>query len=148
MTAVLALALAGQIVATLPQSARTSVPPTGFACHFTTADGTAIDLAGVTPLFAAGRDPNARQTMALAVTGLPLLAGNGGVNVLDASELFRDFQIFLVRGEASFVANLKFRAGSGGIGWITRYAPTTPPEPFRYFAAGHCRSDFEGKPVA
>lgn len=148
MTALLALALAGQIVATLPQSARNTVPATAFACHFTTADGAAIDISGITPLFVPGRDPNARQAMVLAATGLPLLAGNGGVNVLDASDMFRDFQIFIARGEASFVANLKFRAGSGGIGWMTRYAPTTPPEPFRYFAAGHCRSDFEGKPVS
>ncbi|MBU6166285.1 MAG: hypothetical protein KGQ52_09130 [Alphaproteobacteria bacterium] len=144
----LLIALAAQMMATTPPPARNRVAATGFACDFTLPGGAGFTVAGVVPAFLPGRDPNAQQGMALAVAGMAELAGRGSASVAsDSGGEFRDYQISLSRGEAMYVANLKLRAGSGGIAWMTRYAPTTPPEAYRYFAAGHCRSDFEGKPV-
>ncbi len=145
----LLIALAGQMIQTAPPPARSRVPATGFACAFTQADGSAFTVAGVMPAFLPGRDPNATQGMALTVAGLPVLEGRGSANTSsDSGGDFRDFQIVMLRGEATYIANLKLRRGGGGIGWMTRYAPATPPESYRYFAAGHCRSDFEGKPLS
>jgi hypothetical protein len=145
----LLIALAGQMMATLPQPARDTVPATGFACRFTTADGKAFGVAGVTPPFKPGRDPNADQPITISADGMAELAGRGGVHpITDASAMFRDFQLALLRGEATYIATIKVRASGDGIAWMTRYAPSTPPEPYRYFAVGHCRSDFEGKPVS
>lgn len=145
----LLIALAGQMMQTAPPPARNGLPATSFACAFTQADGAAFTVAGVTPAFRPGRDLNATQGLALAVSGLPVLEGRGSANTSsDPAGDFRDFQIIMPRGEATYIANLKLRRGGGGIGWVTRYAPTTPPEPYRYFAAGHCRSDFEGKPLS
>ncbi|MEY2884258.1 MAG: hypothetical protein RL490_1982 [Pseudomonadota bacterium] len=146
---ILFFALAAQTMVTLAPAAHNAVPATSFVCELTLADGKAFKLSGVTPAFRPGRDPNAEQIMAITVDGMAELAGRGFANVeSNSGNEFRDYQIKMPRGEAMFIANVKLRAGSGGVVWMTRYAPTTPPEAYRYFAAGHCRSGFDGKSVS
>ncbi|MEI6419524.1 MAG: hypothetical protein WCO82_10675, partial [Sphingomonadales bacterium] len=109
----------------------------------------AFNVAGVTPPFKPGWGRNTDQPITVSADGMTELAGRGGVHpIADASAMFRDFQLMLLRGEATYIATIKLRARGDGIAWMTRYAPSTPPEPYRYFAVGHCRSDFEGKPVS
>lgn len=146
---ILALAFAAQMMATLPPAARNTVSATAFACTFTQPDGVQFKISGILPAFLPGRDPNASQGVPLTVDAMPVLAGRGSATVSsDSGAMFRDFQISMRRGEASYVANLKLRSGSDGIGWMTVYTPSTPPQPYRYFAAGHCQSDFQGKPLS
>ncbi|MEI6486370.1 MAG: hypothetical protein WCO11_08890 [Sphingomonadales bacterium] len=143
------LAFAVQSMVTLAPPARNDVPATAFVCELTLADGAAFKLSGIAPAFRPGRDPNAEQVMTLTVENMAELVGRGFAKVeSNSGSEFRDYQIVMPRGEAMYIANLKLRAASGGVVWVTRYAPTKPPEAYRYFAVGHCRSDFEGKPVS
>ena len=144
----LLIALAGQMMQTAPPPARDTVPVTQFACSMQSTDSKAFRLAGITPLFKPGRDVNRPETMAMNADGFDALKGLVGANVLYASDDFRDFQISTARGDERFVLTVKLRRGSGGVAWLTRYAPATPPEPYRYTAVGLCTAEFDAKAAA
>ncbi len=141
----LALALAAQMLDTAPPPARDTVPVTQFACSLRTVDGKPFRIAGITPLFKPGRDVNRAEPMAMNAEEFDALKGMMGANVLYASAEFRDFQITTARGDERFTLTVKLRRGSQGVAWLTRYAPATPPEPYRYVAVGLCASDFDWK---
>jgi hypothetical protein len=142
------LALAAQMMDVAPPPARDTVPVTQFGCSMQTTDGKAFRIAGITPLFKPGRDVNRQETMAMNADAFDALKGMVGANVLHASEQFRDFQISTARGNESYTLTVKLRRGSQGVAWLTRYAPATPPEPYRYVAVGLCTADFDAKAAA
>ena len=144
----LLIALAAQMMDVAPPPAKDTVPATQFGCSMQTADGKAFRIAGITPLFKPGRDVNRAETMAMNADSFDALKSMVGANVLYASADFRDFQIGASRGDERFTLTVKLRRGSQGVAWLTRYAPVTPPEPYRYVAVGLCVSDFDWKAAA
>ena len=136
------VALMAQVLVAPASGLPQRVPPTSFTCELMSADGSKVSLAGVTPDFPRGTDPNAQVPMTLAGTGPAGLAGPAMASPGDASDWFREFQVSAL-GDAgeTYRLNLMLRRAGTSIAYTTRFV-SGRTEPYDYHAAGTCRADF------
>ena len=140
MIALLALA---QMVEVPAGGIARAVPPTGWTCGFQAADGTKFTVAGTTPLFPAGSDPNAMKFVAVQSTHPEAFTKKVGIDPGDAGEWFRDFQVASgYPGVAQYTMQLKLRKEGASIAYVTRYLSTGKQVPFEYYAVGLCTANF------
>jgi len=151
------LLIAQAMVETLDTRPQPEIPATAFACSLArvNGDGSAadsFDLRGRIPVAPKGHLPNASFMMALeSATGSPL-AGRASMTPSDASDWFRDYQIFRRVGSALYIINLKLRREGTSVAHVTVYDDSWNTgrdgqsfEPYRYDAAGLCKADFSPK---
>jgi hypothetical protein len=120
-----------------------AVPPTSWNCGFQAADGTKFTVAGATPLFPAGSDPNAMKFVAVQSTHPEAFRKPVGIDPGEAGEWFRDFQVSSgYPGVAQYTMQLKLRKEGASIAYVTRYLSTGKQVPYEYYAVGLCNADF------
>ena len=140
MSAFLILAQTMQTLAVgIPQA----VPATRFSCDLTAADGSRFTVAGTTPRFPKGWDPNRAEFVELESSHGEAFRRKAGVDPGDASDWFRDFQVSSgYSGVPQYTLQLKLRKEGASVGYVTRYLSTGKPVPYEYYAAGLCKADF------
>jgi hypothetical protein len=138
------LLLAQVTVQTLAPGIPQAVPPTAWNCSFQAADGSRkFVVAGTTPLFPAGWDPNSAKYVRVISDHPDAFSRPVGIDPGHASEWFREFQVSSSgANEARFVLSLLLRREGHSIGYITRYVSTGRQVPYEYYAVGLCRADF------
>jgi hypothetical protein len=119
-----------------------AVPATGWACSFESADGARFRLSGRLDEVPAGADPNASRPARVEGDGPAALLGDVGMTGDRAGDYFREYQLTALRGRERYNINLRLRRGGAGVADITRYVDNDRQEPYSYFAAGICTSDF------
>ena len=126
-----------------------AVAATAFACTFVRSGEagapTGFEINGVIPAMAGGRDPNASFPMVLGSKDSSPLAGNASANSIEASDWYRDYQVFRSIGDQRFTFNLKLRREGLSVAHLTLYDPAWKGEPYRYDAVGLCVADFSPK---
>ena len=139
----IAFLLLGQAVMQAPaEGLARAVPPTRFACDMAVGDGGRFTIAGVTPEFPKGWDPN-RSKFVEVDSSHEAYAGKVGVDPGDAGEWFRDFQVSSYgKGGVLYTLQLKLRREGTSVAYGTRYESTGKPVPFEYHSAGLCKADF------
>jgi hypothetical protein len=143
VSGLLSLMLVQAQVVTAASPSTAAVPPTDWSCAFESAEGSRFRLSGRIGDVPAGWDPNSSRPTDVAGEGNDRLAGKASVTVGDAGEQFRDYQVGIVRGDETYHVNLKLRRGGPGIAYVTRYVYSErDPQPYSYFAAGLCTSEF------
>ena len=139
----LIIAALGQLITGAPPLAQ-AVPATDWSCAFEAADGARLKLTGRIAEIPAGTDPNSSLPTEAQAEGLDTLAGKYGVTSQHASDWFREYQLSAFRkGGERYNVNLKLRRGGAGVADITRYVENSNREPYSYFAAGLCTSQFD-----
>ena len=125
-----------------------AVPATKFTCELTASDGTRFTVAGTTPLFAAGSDPNKSEFVPVESSHPEAFRGRVvAVRPGDSSQWFREFEINgSAPNDVSYALNLMLRRDGTSVAYTTRYQSTGKPIPYDYHAAGLCRADF-GQPI-
>ena len=137
------LLVLAQTVQTLAGGIPQAVPPTSFSCDMQSSDGARFKLAGTTPAFRKGADPNGYLPMTLTGDGPELLVGKVSVNPGDASDWFREFQVESRRkGDEVYYLQLNLRREGTSIAHTTHYVSTGRPVPYDYHAVGLCKADF------
>ena len=151
------LLMAQAMVETLDTRPQPEIPATQFACSLVraTADGMAtesFDLRGLIPVAPKGHLPNASFNMTLESATASPLAGRASVSPNEASDWFREYQIFRRVGSALYIVNLKLRREGQSVAHLTVYDDSwnagrddESSEPYRYDAAGLCKADFSPK---
>ena len=128
---------------TLAPGVPDAVPPTGFSCEFTAADGSRFAVAGTTPLFPKGWDPNREKLVQLQSSHAEAFQRKVGIDPGEAGEWFRDFQVSSgYPGVPQYTLQLKLRKEGASVGYVTRYVSTGKQIPYEYYAAGLCKADF------
>ena len=139
----LLLLLQAQMVAAPAAGIAQAVPPTRFSCTLMAGDGSHFTVAGTTPEFPAGSDPNASKFVAIESSHYEAFRGKVGVTPGDAGDWFREFQISSgYPGVPQYNLNLRLRREGTSVAYTTRYQSTGKPIPFDYHAAGPCKADF------
>jgi hypothetical protein len=147
MSVLAALALApAQLIAAAPGHA-IPVPATGWSCTFETPDGARFRLAGRMDEIPVGWDPNRSRPVRVEGDGPSALTGELGMTGETAGEFFREYQLTSISGRERYNVNLRLRRGGAGVADITLYVENDRREPYSYYAAGLCRSDFGGGSV-
>ena len=137
------LALAQATMQTLAPGIPQSVPPTGWNCNFQAADGSKFMVAGTTPAFPAGWDPNSAKYIEVQSSHAEAFRRKVGVDPGEASDWFRDFQVASgYPGVTQYTLQLKLRKAGASIAYVTRYLSTGQQVPYEYFAVGLCSADF------
>ena len=138
------LVFAQIMVETLAPGIAQPVPPTSWNCSFQTADGSRkFMVAGTTPLFPAGWDPNLAKFVQVVSDHPDGFKRPVGIDPGHASDWFREFQVTSTGADnAQFVTTLMLRREGNSIAYMTRYVSTGQQIPFEYYAVGLCRADF------
>ena len=138
------LALLAQVtIQTLAPGIPQAVPPTRFSCDLAAADGSRFTLAGTTPAFPKGWDPNRQETATIESSHAEAFRRKVGIDPGDASEWFREFQVSSgYPGVTQYNLILMLRKEGASVGYVTRYLSTGQRIPYEYYAAGLCRADF------
>jgi hypothetical protein len=142
MIAPLALTLMQAVTTGAPPIAR-AVPATDWACEFHREDGGTFHLSGRIGEIPKGWDPNRSRSADVEGEGMPELIGKGSATNAEAGEQFRDYQIGVMHGAENYYVNLKLRRGGPGVAWVTRFVSSPDHQPYTYFAAGLCTSQFD-----
>ena len=136
------LILAQAVVHSAPPGIPQPVPPTHFSCDLAAADGGRFTVAGTTPEFPKGWDPN-RSKFVTIDSSHEAFQGRVGIDPGEASEWFRDFQLSTSgKGSVLYTLQLKLRRDGTSVAYGTRYQSTGRQIPFDYHAAGLCRAEF------
>jgi hypothetical protein len=131
------------VMQTLAPGIAQAVPPTSFSCEMRSGDGTVFTLAGTTPAFPRGWDPNRTKPIVVESTHSEAFKGQAGADPGDASEWFRDFQVSDVTREGvRYSLQLQLRREGTSIAHMTRYQSTGRPVPYEYHAVGLCTAGF------
>ena len=132
-----------QTMQTLPEGIAQAVPATGFACELTAADGNHFTVAGTTPRFPKGWDPNRAEYVDLESSHVEAFRRKVGIDPGEASDWFRDFQVSSgYPGVTQYTLQLKLRREGASVGYVTRYRSTGEQVPYEYYAAGLCKANF------
>lgn len=143
------LALAQVTMHTLAPGIAQAVPATAFNCALQAADGSKFSVAGVTPLFPAGSDPNSSKFFAVQSTHPEAFLKSVGITPGDAGDWFREFQLSSgYPGVPQYRLNLMLRREGASIAYVTRYVDTGKQTPYEYHAVGLCNADFAPAPPA
>ena len=139
----IALLFAQATMHTLAPGIPQAVPPTRFTCEMTAADGTRFTVAGTTPLFAKGWDPNRAATAELQSSHAEAFRKKVGIDPGEAGEWFREFQVSSgYPGVTQYTLQLMLRKEGASIANMTRYLSTGEQVPYEYYAVGLCKADF------
>jgi len=139
----IAFILAAQVVQTLAPGIPNAVPPTRFACEMTGGDGARFTVAGTTPLFPKGWDPNRSKPVQLESSHADAFKGTVGIDPGDAGEWFREFQISgVTKEDVRHTMRLMLRREGTSVAFTTRYQTSGKQVPFEYYAVGLCKADF------
>jgi len=145
----IALILMAQVVQTLAPGIPQAVPPTRFTCDMTAGDGSRFTVAGTTPAFPKGWDPNRAKFVSIESSHAEAFKGNVGIDPGDAGEWFREFQISGVsKSDVRHTMRLMLRREGTSVAFTTRYQPTGEQIPFDYYAVGLCKADFASPALA
>ncbi len=137
------LLLAAQTMQTLAPGIPQAVPPTAWNCNFQSASGSKFMVAGTTPAFPAGSDPNAMKFFSVKTTHPDAFGKTVGITPREAGQWFREFQISSgIPGEPQYVLNLMLRREGASIAYVTRFVSDGRQVPYEYFAVGLCSADF------
>jgi hypothetical protein len=137
------LLLAQAMIETLAPGIPNAVPATRFTCDLTAADGSRFTVAGTTPFFPKGWDPNRSDYVELQSSHAEAFRRKVGIDPGDAGDWFREFQVSSgYPGVPQYTLQLKLRKEGASVGYVTRYLSTGKPIPFEYYAAGLCKADF------
>ncbi|HVM22231.1 MAG TPA: hypothetical protein VM308_02870 [Sphingomicrobium sp.] len=118
-----------------------AIPVTSWSCEMITPDGGRYTVAGTTPKFPRGADPNGYSPILLTGNGPAALAGNAMVSPGDASEWFREFQVSSRVKDEQFHLQLDLRKEGSSIAHATRYVSGWSV-PYEYHSVGLCRANF------
>ena len=136
-------ALAQITMHTLAPGISQAVPPTRFSCDFSAADGSRFTVAGTTPLFPKGWDPNKQDYVTVQSSHPEAFQRKVGIDPGDAGEWFREFQVSSgYPGVMQYNLILMLRKEGASVGYVTRYLSTGKQIPYEYYAAGLCKADF------
>jgi hypothetical protein len=125
-----------------------AVPPTSWNCSLQAADGTKFAVAGTSPEFPAGSDPNASKFVTVQSTHAEAFRRPVGITPGDAGEWFREFQLASsAPGGAQYMLNLMLRREGASIAYATRYVSDGRQVPYEYYAVGLCNADFAPAPA-
>ena len=139
------LLVAQVMMQTLPPGIPQAVPPTSFSCELTAADGGRFTVAGTTPLFPKGWDPNRQASVTIQSSHAEAFRRKVGIDPGDAGEWFREFQVSSgYPGVTQYNLILMLRREGASVGYVTRYLSTGARVPYEYYAAGLCKADFAG----
>jgi hypothetical protein len=139
----IALFLMAQSVQTLAPGIAQAVPATRFACEMTAGDGSRFTIAGTTPLFPKGWDPNRANYVAIESSHAEAFKGKVGIDPGEAGDWFRDFQVSdVTKAGVSYTLRLMLRREGNSAAIATRYESTGKQIPYEYYAAGLCKADF------
>ena len=144
MSALLAIALgaAEQLIAAAPAHAIT-VPATSWTCTLETPEGARFRVSGRLDEIPAGWDPNRSRDTIVEGEGAPVPVGRYGMTGAPGGEHFRDYRLTAFRGIERFGINLMLRRGGAGVAHVTRYVENDERQPYTYYAAGLCTSEFD-----
>ena len=142
------LLVAQAMVQTVAPGIPQAVPPTSWNCNFQAANGTKFMVAGITPEFSAGSDPNTMKFFSVKTTHPEAFGKSVGITPRDAGQWFREFQISSgIPGEPQHVLNLMLRREGASIAYVTRFLSDGRQVPYEYYAVGLCSADFAPAPV-
>jgi hypothetical protein len=120
-----------------------AVPPTGFSCNLMAGDGTHFTVAGTTPEFPAGWDPNSAKYVDLRSSHAEAFRRTVGIDPGDAGEWFREFQVTATApGDVRYTMTLLLRRAGTSVAYVSRYQSTGKQIPYDYHSAGVCTADF------
>jgi hypothetical protein len=120
-----------------------AVPPTSWNCSLQAADGAKFTVAGITPLFPAGSDPNGMKFVSVQSSHPEAFRRPVGIDPGEAGDWFRDFQVSSgYPGVTQYTLQLKLRKEGASIAYVTRYLSTGKQVPYEYYAVGLCTADF------
>ena len=138
------LFIAAQVtVQTLAPGIPQAIPATAWNCNFQAADGSKFMVAGFTPAFPAGSDPNASKSVTVQSTHPEAFRRPVGVTPGDAGDWFREFQVSsFAPGNAQYMLNLMLRREGASIAYVTRFVSDGRQVPYEYHAVGLCNADF------
>jgi hypothetical protein len=144
------LMLLAQVMVEVPASGiPQAVPPTHFSCDLAAADGTRFTVAGVTPRFPKGWDPNRAEFVEIQSSHPEAFRKKVGIDPGEAGEWFREFQVSSgYPGVPQYTLHLKLRKEGAGVAFVTYYLSSGKQVPFEYYAAGLCKAGFAGAPPA
>ena len=129
---------------TLAPGIPNAVPPTRFSCDLSAADGSRFTVAGTTPAFPKGWDPNRSQDVELQSGHPEAFRRKAGIDPGEADDWFRDFQVASgYPGVTQFALQLKLRKEGASIAYVTRFLSDGRQVPYEYYAVGLCKADFE-----
>jgi hypothetical protein len=132
-----------QAVQTLAPGIPQPVPPTHFACDMSAGDGSRFTVAGTTPAFPKGWDPNRSQYVTIASSHPDAFQGKVGIDPGDAGDWFREFQVSaMTKAGVRHTMILMLRREGTSLAYTTRYQSTGKPIPYEYYATGLCKADF------
>ena len=139
----IALLVLLQSVQTLAPGIARPVPPTHFACDMTAGDGSRFNVAGTTPAFPQGWDPNRAKYVAIESSHADAFKGEVGIDPREAGDWFREFQVSgVTKDNVRHTMRLLLRREGTSVAFTTRYQSTGQPIPYEYYAAGLCKADF------
>ena len=145
----IALFLLAQSMQTLAPGIPRAVPPTRFECEMTAGDGSRFTVAGTTPIFPKGWDPNRPKYVTIQSSHADALTGKVGIDPGDASQWFREFQVSgVTKDGVRHTMMLMLRREGTSVAYTTRYQSTGKPIPYEYYAAGLCKADFAAPATA
>jgi len=144
------LALIGQAsMQTRPSGIPQAVPATGCACELQATDGSRFTVAGTTPTFPRGWDPNRAKFVEVQTSHAEAFTKKVGIDPGEAGDWFRDFQVSSgYPGVPQYTLQLKLRKEGGSVAYVTRFLSDGRQVPFDYYAAGLCKADFAPAAVA
>ena len=140
----IALLVLAQTVQTLAPGIAQAVPATAWNCNLQAADGSKFSVAGVTPLFPVGWEPNSFKIIAVQSTHPEAFQKKVDITLGEArGEWFREFQVSSgYPGVPEHRLNLMLRKEGASIAYVTRYLSTGRQIPYEYYAVGLCNADF------
>ena len=140
----IALLVAAQVTMQVPAPGIAhAVPPTAWSCNFQAADGSKFTVAGTTPEFPVGSDPNASKFVDVQSTHPEAFRKKVGIDPGHASEWFREFQVLSgYPGVPQYTLTLMLRREGASIAYVTRYVSDGRKVPYEYHAVGLCSANF------
>jgi hypothetical protein len=139
----IAMFVLAQTMQTLAPGIPQAVPPTRFTCDMGAGDGARFTVAGTTPAFPKGWDPNRAEFVQLESTHPEAFRRKAGVDPGHASDWFREYQVSSgYPGVMQYNLSLMLRKEGTSIAYMTRYLSTGEHIPYEYYAVGLCKADF------
>ena len=138
-----------QVMHTLAPPIAQEVPATAWNCSFQAADGSKFTVAGITPVFPVGWEPNASKSITVQSTHPEAFQKTVAITLGEGGEWFREFQVRSgYPGVPQYTLNLMLRKEGASIAYVTRFLSDGRQVPYEYHAVGLCTADFAPAPPA
>ena len=138
-----------QVMHTLAPPIAQAVPATAWTCNLQAADGSKFTVAGMTPLFPVGWEPNSSKSITVQSTHPEAFQKTVGITLREGGDWFREFQVRSgYPGVPEYMLNLMLRKEGASIAYVTRFLSDGRQVPYEYYAVGLCTADFAPAPPA